>query len=109
MYTKLASTLALASGAAERSTAVNMTGFNAVTVDAELISLGMAGTLNIWVQESNDAEFWTDGATLTGLTAIGSTLYAPSTLIGSQFVRLRYDIGGTGPMCFSAGLMQSSQ
>ena len=108
-YTKVADNAAVSDATDPQfSQAVSMMGGNSVQADIVIFNLGGATSLTAKLEGSNDLENWTASALAT-YSALGIGFNAPSATTGIawQYVRLRYDVVGTGTIIFSAGIATS--
>lgn len=88
----------------QTSQAVSMEGNNTVDFEVWLVSSSVSTTLNVYVEVSDDMEYWQDWVNPSTPTPIATFSAAPDHVFGQgaspvqvtkRFVRLRYAIAGS--------------
>jgi hypothetical protein len=87
----------------EVSQVVTMEGNNAVQVQV-LLYVQTATNVQVQLQTSNDLTNWTNVSGAGTVTAVGRLLLTPDATIAAAYVRLTFEITGTGKAILDADL-----
>ncbi|MEM7202675.1 MAG: hypothetical protein AAF628_20575 [Planctomycetota bacterium] len=97
--------------ASEFSQAVSMEGYNSVQAELVLYAYtpGVSTALSVTTQVSNDGTNWQNASSAQATGEIGRTLLNAQNDVAASYVRLYFELAGTGKAVLDAHLAISSQ